>query len=281
MQHPRTTDRRAFSLIELLVVIAAIGILFAISVPVVGKVRDSAAFSLNRSNVRQWTVASLLHAADKGGYLPSVGRGSGFGLVDISLVTPHGPAGVLPWWNALPPYINEQPLADRFINDAAQNYGMPRLGQQSVWISPLARPQEGLQEWRSIMCYSPTRWSNPVGSATEFSLNIRDVRLPALTVMFTERPTFTQALGPSGNPFTDTGQTFATPLPLGRYNRNGTATLYGGLGGRVALGMFDGSVRVYLGREIAPGGGEVTLTQTQQTNFERGQNPLGLVWRFD
>lgn len=53
-----------FTLIELLTVIAIIGILAAIIIPTVGKVRQVANAAKNKSNIRQLAVANLLYATD-------------------------------------------------------------------------------------------------------------------------------------------------------------------------------------------------------------------------
>ncbi|EIP98993.1 prepilin-type N-terminal cleavage/methylation domain-containing protein [Opitutaceae bacterium TAV1] len=60
----------AFTLIELLTVIAIIGILAAIIIPVVGKVRESARRAQCVSNLRQIANAVLLFADDHRGVLP-------------------------------------------------------------------------------------------------------------------------------------------------------------------------------------------------------------------
>jgi prepilin-type N-terminal cleavage/methylation domain-containing protein/prepilin-type processing-associated H-X9-DG protein len=60
----------AFTLIELLTVIAIIGILAAILIPTVGRVRSSARTSQCASNLRQIGSATLLYANDNRGAFP-------------------------------------------------------------------------------------------------------------------------------------------------------------------------------------------------------------------
>lgn len=73
--HPKTITRLlprpslAFTLIELLTVIAIIGILAAIIVPTVGKVRDSARAAQCLSNLRQMGLAARLYAEETNGRL--------------------------------------------------------------------------------------------------------------------------------------------------------------------------------------------------------------------
>ncbi|AHF89050.1 N-terminal cleavage protein [Opitutaceae bacterium TAV5] len=101
--------RSAFTLIELLTVIAIIGILAAIIIPTVGKVREAARTAACQSNLRQFGVASLLYAQDHKGCL--------------NYQTGYGKAGATFWYDRFAPYIAGSDKAD--VRNA-----------QTIWLCP-------------------------------------------------------------------------------------------------------------------------------------------------
>jgi prepilin-type N-terminal cleavage/methylation domain-containing protein len=263
MPMPIPSHRKTgFTLIELLTVIAIIGILAAILIPTVGKVRESANFSINVTNVRQWTLANVLHMQDWRGFVPSRGANT---ITQTSFQdrTPFPDVGVLPWWNALPPYLKERPLWERGLS------GQPRIGDKSVWVSPLAK-DGATPAWAAFLCYGPPRVATPSDSSVRFVANVQQVRDPSRTVLFGETPHFTHALR-SGTPYPFVNG-ITSPNSLGPYNRNGSASENGGLGGKAVLGFFDGSVRILTGNQIASHGVSVAA--------EQGDNPDGIIWRL-
>jgi prepilin-type N-terminal cleavage/methylation domain-containing protein len=269
----KTGRRLGFTLIELLTVIAIIGILAAILIPTVGKVRRVAKASINLSNVRQWTVACTLHMQDWKGYVPYQGSGS-LSSTSVTDVTPYPGIGVLPWWNALPQYIGQKRLADLALNGGR----MPKIGDNSIWVSPLAEDVVPNNSWAAFLCYGPARSSNTPGSSAAQQYVASYAKLsknapmatPSNTVMFGETPHFTTALR-QGTPYPFINGT-TSPNAVGPYNRNGAATENGGLVGKVVLGMYDGSVKTFTGAQIQAHG--------TTTEAERGDNPDRIVWRL-
>jgi prepilin-type N-terminal cleavage/methylation domain-containing protein/prepilin-type processing-associated H-X9-DG protein len=68
----RTPSRlHAFTLVELLTVIAIVGILVAILIPVIGKMRDAGRQTQGLSNLRQLATAALSYTTDNKGLLPA------------------------------------------------------------------------------------------------------------------------------------------------------------------------------------------------------------------
>lgn len=94
-------NRRAFTLVELLTVIAIIGIIAAILIPTVGRVRESTQVTKTTSNLRQLYQGNRMHAADhKGLYVPP-----------IALTLPGNGTNPAQWYN--------NPVFGRYIHNEA------------------------------------------------------------------------------------------------------------------------------------------------------------------
>jgi prepilin-type N-terminal cleavage/methylation domain-containing protein/prepilin-type processing-associated H-X9-DG protein len=97
----RRTSRRGFTLIELLVVIAIIGILMALLLPAIQKVREAANRMLCGSNMRQVAIAMHNYHNDYNKLPPGVGKdGCCWGT----------------WMMVVLPYIEQDALAKLYLN---------------------------------------------------------------------------------------------------------------------------------------------------------------------
>jgi prepilin-type N-terminal cleavage/methylation domain-containing protein len=240
---------RAFTLIELLTVIGIIGVLSAILIPVVGKVRDSARFSKGTGNLREWVRANLLYANDHRGVIPHDGG--------VSFATPDNDRiykGVRGWWNELPPYLGSKTIAELAATNSA-----PRLDSDSVFVCPRAAvaSTSTAPAW---LCYGPPADGSSTAAASGYLSYTHRIRDPARTVLFAELTNHSPgATGSFPN---------ANPRVLASQNRwggDGSRT-----GGRALLGFYDGSVRPFTGAQLAAQGASALA--------KKGENPDRIIW---
>jgi prepilin-type N-terminal cleavage/methylation domain-containing protein/prepilin-type processing-associated H-X9-DG protein len=132
--------RSAFTLIELLTVIAIIGILAAIIIPTVGKVRQSAKSAQCLSNLRQMGMGFNLFAAENKGRLPRVGLNPRPTKPDVLDAL---------WYSAISPYIQKAQI----------------VSNHPVYRCPSEETQVPADRVNSVIQYSVSRALERSGSA--------------------------------------------------------------------------------------------------------------------
>lgn len=110
------TQGGGFTLIELLVVIAIIAILAAMLLPALAKAKEKAKQAGCQSNLRQWGIGLQVFLGDNNDVLPRDGMNQAAGTY-----TALGDTVALnAWFNALPEFVGEKPLAFYATNTPVQ-----------------------------------------------------------------------------------------------------------------------------------------------------------------
>jgi prepilin-type N-terminal cleavage/methylation domain-containing protein len=133
--------RRGFTLIELLVVIAILGTLVGLLLPAVAKVREAAAATRCKNNLRQLALAATLFADEAGAYPPAriVERPAGFDPPDLRCGGRHAS-----WLVRVLPYLEQQAVFSRWDLGAPvdENPTRARLQPVPVFVCPSRRTMD-------------------------------------------------------------------------------------------------------------------------------------------
>lgn len=235
--------RGGFTLIELLTVIAIIGILSAILIPVVGRVRDSSRKAVSASNLRQWGTALHLYLDDSLGLIPTRGPQESPTWAQIQPLPPQfahldNQGRATAWYNVLPPYVGEKPLHEMNASERTRT-GSPMLMEQSMHVDPTADYSEIMEQISNRPLFSYTMNSQLTAlMGTVGSTGDHAMRLPYSAITF---PTGTPFLFETRVGSKDGHSTIQGANQYARaYGRNRHVSYRGG---RVQMLFFDGSVR--------------------------------------
>ena len=127
-------------------------------------------------NMRQWGIALNLHLMDNDNRLPEVGY------------TPVDKEQTNAWFNALPLYISQTPLA------ALPEGERPRPGVPSLWMNPRLKPRRIWDPSEFFFAYGMNRYLQPDPSLRSFT--IPELGHPSQIIFLSEQESFSPALEP-------------------------------------------------------------------------------------
>ncbi len=155
------------------------GILVVLAVVVAGiffKQQADARRVASSRNFQQWGIALNLYLIDNENQLPEVGK------------DPVTPEQKNAWYNALPPYISQTPLAELPPGQR------PRPGEPSLWIDPSTKPVKVWDGNVFYFNYGMNKFLQPVEGTRSF--RIYEINYPANVVFMTEVEGFVPNIGP-------------------------------------------------------------------------------------
>ncbi len=117
-------------------------------------------------NLQQWGIALNLYLIDNENQLPETG--------ELPIEASQGKA----WYNALPPYLSQTPLADLAPDDR------PRPGVPSLWIDPSLKPVRAWDSSTYYFNYAMNQALQPQAGVRSFKIN--ELNYPGNVVFLAE-----------------------------------------------------------------------------------------------
>lgn len=127
-------------------------------------------------NLRQWGIALNLYLMDNDNRLPEVGS------------TPVSAEQDRAWFNTLPLYISQKPLAELAIGER------PRPGVPSLWMNPKLKARRVWDPAEFFFAYGMNRWLQPDPVLRSFTIS--ELERPGQVVFLSEKNGFNPALEP-------------------------------------------------------------------------------------
>ncbi len=168
-------DRR-ITLREILIAAAILVVLSVTVIAIVFKQQADARRVASSRNLQQWGIALNLYLIDNENQLPEIGA--------EPVTTEQKKA----WYNALPPYISQTPLAD--LPEGSR----PRPGVPSLWIDPASKPVKSWDPAVFFFNYGMNRSLQPVAGTRSF--RIYEINFPANVVFLAEVAGYKPDIGP-------------------------------------------------------------------------------------
>lgn len=162
---------------DVLISLAILAMVAAVLIPYYIGRKTKSIEAANIRNLRQWGIALNLYLIENEHTLP------GIGAKDISPDQTHA------WYNALPPYILQKPLAEIPPEE------LPRPGTPSVWMDPAAKPLRNIPPGVPYFNYAMNRYLQPEADLRSFKIN--ELRAPGGVIFMTEVAGFLPWVEPS------------------------------------------------------------------------------------